>query len=274
MSDEYLTDDEQLERAKQLAREYGPWTVGAIVVGLALAYGWRYYQGRQDQIAMSAAAQFDAMSAAAQANDGAKARAIAQVLIHDYPTTPYADQAQLTLARLSVDERQDAAAVGPLTEVMERSKDSELRRIARLRLARVEIDQGKPDDALKTLSDATGAFDASYHEVRGDAYYAKQDLAKAAEEYRAALAGAAAGGGLNPTLLALKIADLGVSEKGPTAGPVAPPPTGAATAAGSPAPAANPATPAAATAPPAPVAPAVPPSSAKTASDSSNKAKP
>jgi predicted negative regulator of RcsB-dependent stress response len=35
---------------------------------------------------------------------------------------------------------------------MTHSKDSELRQIARLRLARVLIDQGKPDDAIKTLA--------------------------------------------------------------------------------------------------------------------------
>jgi predicted negative regulator of RcsB-dependent stress response len=281
MTEEYLTDDEQLERAKQLAREYGPWTVGAIVIGLTLAYGWRYYQGHQDQIAMNAAAQFDAMSAAVQVNDGAKAREIAQALIKGYPATPYADQAQLTLARLSVDAGQDAAAVGPLTEVMERSKDSELRRIARLRLARVQIDEGKPDDALKTLADATGAFDGTYHEVRGDAYYAKQDLAKAAEEYRAALVeSGASGGGMNSALLALKIADLGVPAKSPAAGQATPPAAGptAAPAASAVAPPAPPATgataPASAASPTTPASPAAPPAAPKTASDSSNKAKP
>ena len=49
------------------------------------------------------------------------------------------------------------------------------------------IDQGKPDDALKTLSDEPGAFAARYHEVRGDAYYAKKDLLRASTEYTAAL---------------------------------------------------------------------------------------
>jgi predicted negative regulator of RcsB-dependent stress response len=265
MVEEYLTDDEQLEHAKRLAREYGPWTVGAIVIGLALAYGWRYYQGRQDQIGMSAAAQFDAMSGAIQANNAAKAREIGQALIKDYPTTPYADQAQLALARLSVDEGQDAAAVGPLTEVMEHSKDDELRRIARLRLARVEIDQGKPDEALKTLADSTGAFDASYHEVRGDAYYAKNDRTKASEEYRAALGEAGASGGMSSAMLALKIADLGVPEKKPdaAAGQAAP----GSTPAGQP-----PSAPAASSTAPASTPAASP--TPKTASDSSNKAKP
>jgi predicted negative regulator of RcsB-dependent stress response len=226
MTDEYLTDDEQLERAKQLAREYGPWTVGAIVIGLGLAYGWRHYQAHQDAVAMNASAQFLDLANAAQANNTAKARQLAESLIKDYPRSPYADQAQLTLARLSIDEGQDAAAVGPLTEVMERSKDTELRHIARLRLARVQIDQGKPDDALKTLSDVPGAFDASYHEVRGDAYYAKHDSTKAAEEYKAALVEGGAAGGMNSALLALKIADLGVPAKPPGAASAAatPPP--------------------------------------------------
>ena len=59
---------------------------------------------------------------------------------------------------------------------MDNSKDTELRHIARLRLARVLIDQGKPDDALKTLSDAPGAFAARYHEVRGDALLCEEGL--------------------------------------------------------------------------------------------------
>jgi hypothetical protein len=107
---------------------------------------------------------------------------------------------------------------------MEHSADSELRHVARLRLARVQIDQQKPDEALKTLSDDPGAFAAAYHEVRGDAYYAKKDLTQAAEQYKAALAAGSAKS-MDSALLALKIADLGVPQT-PPAPPA--PPTGAA----------------------------------------------
>ena len=32
MAEEYLTDDEQLEHVKRVVAEYGPWTVGAVVL--------------------------------------------------------------------------------------------------------------------------------------------------------------------------------------------------------------------------------------------------
>ncbi|HTV98203.1 MAG TPA: tetratricopeptide repeat protein [Steroidobacteraceae bacterium] len=223
MAEDYLTDDEELEHVKQVLLEYGPWTIGAVVVGLCIAFGYRYYQSHLNERGMSASTQFADMSAAVQGNDAAKARQIGDGLIKRYPGSPYADQAQLTLARLAVDEGQDAGAVGPLTEVIEHSKDEELKHIARLRLARVQIDQGKPDEALSTLSDPPGAFGARYHEVRGDAYYAKKDLARAAEEYKAAL-GEGGAESMDSALLALKLADLGLPPATAAATPGAPAP--------------------------------------------------
>jgi predicted negative regulator of RcsB-dependent stress response len=208
MTEEYLTDDEQLEHVKQLAAEYGPWMIGAVVMAMIFVFGWRYYEGHRNERALQAAGQFGEMSAAIQHNDRAKARQIAAGLIKDYAKTPYADQAKLTLARLAVDDGQDTQAIAPLSEVMNNSQDAELRHIARLRLARVLIDEGKPDDALKTLDDAPGAFAARYHEVRGDAFVAKKDLSQAAAEYKAAL-GESSLNNMDSALLELKIADLG-----------------------------------------------------------------
>src|SRR5271166_6397364 len=151
------------------------------------------------------------MTAAVDKNDRSSARRIADAIIQTYSGSPYADQAQLTLARLFVDEGKIADAAGPLTLVMTGSKDSELKNIARLRLARIQIDQGKPDDAIQTLAGADSAsFAARYHDVRGDALLAKKDTSGAAAEYRAAL-GASDPQNTDAALLQLKIADLGVS---------------------------------------------------------------
>jgi len=217
MTEEYLTDDEQLERLKRIIAENWLWVVAGVVLGAALIFGYRYYVSYRDDRGLRAAMRFDDLSAAMQANDAAKTRQVADGLIADFPASPYADQARLVLAKLGVDSGKPADAEAPLREVMDHSKDTELRHIARLRLARVLIDQDKPDDAIGVLAgDTPGTFAGLYHEVRADAFYAKKDSKDALIEYRAALD--SGGGGADAALLQLKIADLGAS-------PVPAPPT-------------------------------------------------
>lgn len=211
MTEDYLTDDEQLEVVKKFTKEYGTWVIGGVVLGVALLLGWRYYQNAQNTQALSAAGKFDEMTAAIEASDFAKSRALADGIIQGFPNSPYSDQAHLALAGMAVDGGKSADAVAPLTLVMNNSKDADLRQIARLRLARVLIDQGRPDDAIKTLAEGTpGSFAGRYHEVRGDALNAKKDAAGALTEYKAALNASDSGDG---ALLELKIADLGSNEK-------------------------------------------------------------
>jgi predicted negative regulator of RcsB-dependent stress response len=152
------------------------------------------------------------MAMALQLNDAKRSQQIAEGLVKNFPDSPYADQAQLAIARIDVDGGRSADAVAPLSDVMNKSKDSELRQIARLRLARVLIDQGKPDDAIKLLGEGTpGSFAGRYHEVRGDALHAKKDIPGAVKEYTAALDAGAAGA--DGAMLELKLADLASNEK-------------------------------------------------------------
>jgi predicted negative regulator of RcsB-dependent stress response len=208
MTEDYLTDDEQLEVVKRWIVDNGLWVLAGIVIGVAGLLGYRYVDNSRNDRALRASLEFSQMTEALEHNDPAKSRQIAAGLLKDFPHSPYADQAELTLARLSIDAGELASAVAPLTQVMNESKDSELKRIARLRLARVLIALAKPDEAIKTLAeDSPGAFAALYHEVRGDAFYAKNDFKSAVTEYQAALAGGDAGG-VDSSLLQLKIADL------------------------------------------------------------------
>jgi predicted negative regulator of RcsB-dependent stress response len=213
MAEEYLTDDEQLEAVKRAFTEYAPWILGGVVLGVGGYFGFQYYRSHQNEVALKAAAQFAQMTQALQTDDDAKrSLQIADTLIKDYPGSPYADQAQLTVARIDIDSGKSADAVAPLTQVMNNSKDSELKQIARLRLARVLIDQGKPDDAIKLLAAGQpGSFAGRYHEVHGDALYAKKDLTGAITEYTAALG--TTDGGPDAAMLQLKLADLASNEK-------------------------------------------------------------
>jgi predicted negative regulator of RcsB-dependent stress response len=139
-------------------------------------------------------------------------------LERDDPGSPYTDQAKLLAARVYVDDNDLDRAAAELAALVEHSKDRDLAMVARLRLARVQIAQGKADSALATLGTADpGAFAARLHEVRGDAWYAKGDKSAALTEYRSARAASEAGAA---ALLDLKIADL-------AAGPAAPAPAAA-----------------------------------------------
>jgi predicted negative regulator of RcsB-dependent stress response len=112
-------------------------------------------------------------------------------------------------ARVYVDGGDLDKAATELQAVTDHSKDNALALIARLRLARVEIAQKKPDAALATLNGLkAGAFEPRYHEVLGDAYYAKGDKANALKEYLSAKVGDMAGSALDTQGLDLKIDDL------------------------------------------------------------------
>jgi predicted negative regulator of RcsB-dependent stress response len=109
----------------------------------------------------------------------------------DSATSPYADQADLALARAAIESRKLDDAAQRLKSVADGSKDPELRVAARTRLARVLIEQGKFDESLALLDAASaGAFAALYHDIRGDAFAGKGDPAAARREYDAALAAA------------------------------------------------------------------------------------
>ena len=201
--EEYLSEKEQWEWIKAQVRENGPAVILAIAVVAAAVSGWRWWQGHLDAGRLEAGAKYTQMVQALDGGDRSRALALFGELQREYAASPYTDQARLLAARLYVLGGELDRAAAELAPVAENSKDRDLALVARLRLARVQIAQGKADGALATLSAAPpGAFGARYHEVRGDAYYAKGDKAAALKEYRSAQTAA------SDSLLTLKIADL------------------------------------------------------------------
>ena len=81
-------------------------------------------------------------------NQRDEAASQAKALRERRPDSPYADQAELALARAALERRDFDDAAGLLRGVADRSKDTELRQTSRIRLARVLIEQGKHDEAL------------------------------------------------------------------------------------------------------------------------------
>jgi predicted negative regulator of RcsB-dependent stress response len=189
MVDELLSDDERAEALREWWRDNWAWILGGVLLGVALLIGWHYWGVYRDQRAEQASTLFHDVETAAQAQDLTKTQAALDKLIADYASTPYAQQGRLLVAKLNVDAGKFAEAEMLLRAVAADSKDEDLGKIATLRLARIQIQQGKHDDAVKLLEPlTTGGFAAQAREIRGDALFAKGDTEGARAEYAAALA--------------------------------------------------------------------------------------
>ena len=217
MDDYLLNEREQWEALKRWVRENGP----AIVLGVAVAAlglgGYRWWQARENNADLAAGTMYVQMENAFAQGNRTQAFILLGDLERQYPSSPYADQAKLASAKAFVEDGELDRAADELRDVMEHSGDSILRLIARQRLARVQIAQHQPSQALATLKGAhPGALSPQYAEARGDAYYAMGDKAAALAQYRLAQA-TDAGGETDTGLLDLKISDLAADVATPAA---------------------------------------------------------
>lgn len=188
---EDLTDNEREEQLRRWWSENWLWILGGIAVGLALLWGWQYWQKSRLIAAQQQQAAYEGELQSLGRHQFDQAAAQAKTLRDQNPSSPYADQADLALARAAIEDRKLDVAVTHLKAVADGSKDTELRSIARTRLARVLIEQGKHDESLALLDTASaGSYLALYHDIRGDAFAAKGDPAAARREYDSALSAA------------------------------------------------------------------------------------
>jgi predicted negative regulator of RcsB-dependent stress response len=215
--DDYLSEKEQWEWLKTQLKVSGPWIVAGVAAGALVLGGWRWWQGRADELASQASVQARQIAEAFERRDRARALQLIDALQREQPKSPYLDQSNLIAARAFVEAGELDKAAARLKSVMESTPDHALSLVARERLARVQIAQNAPDAALATLAAVDpGSFAARYHEVRADAFEVKKDFASALKEYRAAR-DADAAGTVDPESLDLKISDLVADEHAPRA---------------------------------------------------------
>lgn len=206
---EDLTDNEREEQLRQWWSENWLWILGGIALGLAMLWGWQYWQRMKADQAQHELAGYQSVLTSLGQDKFDQAVVEAKTLRDAQPGSPYADQSDLVLARAAVEKRDFEAAAQHLRTVMDGSKDPELRAVARARLARVMVEQAKYDDAVALLDPAgAGSYAALYHELRGDAYAGKGDSAAARREYDEALAAPVEDTGLDRDYIELKLEAL------------------------------------------------------------------
>jgi predicted negative regulator of RcsB-dependent stress response len=160
-------------------------TVVAALLVVGGIRGWYYYRNTQ---AASALTLFDQMQRAERASDQKKVRDIAAQIVDKYASTQYATLASLAAAKSNFDTGDLPAAKTQLQWVIDNGKEAEARDVARLRLARVLLDEKNPAEALKLLETKHGdSFAGLYADVKGDALLAGGKRAEAHAAYQVAL---------------------------------------------------------------------------------------
>jgi predicted negative regulator of RcsB-dependent stress response len=185
----HFAQDDETEKLKQWWKRNGTGIVAGIVIGVGGVsgiQGWRMYQDYQ---AEQASMFYQRMLVAVAKEDSETVVRAADTLVASHSESGYADIARLMLARLAADAGDHGQAETALEDLLAVTKDPAMAHTARIRLAVLALQAGKPD-RIKTLAaeGSNGGFASQYQELLGDALAELGDWEQAQQAYQAALA--------------------------------------------------------------------------------------
>ncbi len=202
----YETDQEQMEAMKKWFKDNGKWILTAILIGLAISFGWHTWQQQKLQGNEQASSLYEQLLSANEQNNPQAIQQMTEEMIKRYPKTEYATLASFIATKAFIYENKFAEALAKLQWIIDHTTSSSLRQIARLRMARVQLSQNQIDEAQKTIQVVNDPiFQPAIDEIQGDIYNAKKDSAKARQYYQSAQSGYAAILG-EDVLLSIKLA--------------------------------------------------------------------
>ncbi|MGH8489394.1 MAG: YfgM family protein [Gammaproteobacteria bacterium] len=210
--DPYASEKEQIELIKDWWKRNGMPIIGGLCIGLGAIYGWRAWQSQVNTRASEASTAYEELLTHVAGHRSESASRAAHRLVESHQDSQYAVFAALMLARLAVEAGDVAKATDDLQWVLDHAGKTELERIARLRLARLYLEEGKGAQAASVLEGQGGAADSVLHkETEGDVLLAQGKIEAARKAYREALAAAGAAGS-DPSFVQMKLDEIGEAE--------------------------------------------------------------
>ncbi|OSI09821.1 YfgM family protein [Neisseria zoodegmatis] len=185
----HIQDQEELENFKYFWKSWGRWLFGALVLAALVYLAYILYQGHQLDKRQEAAGILIKIAEKEQSSaDSKEAQADLQNLQQNYSDSLAAAQATLMAAASAFEKGNYDVATGHLNWVLKHQKSAPVQALAAQRLAVVQLQQGKYDEALATLNTTVdGAFEPLMTETKGDVYAAQGKNKEALQMYEQTL---------------------------------------------------------------------------------------
>lgn len=187
----YHTENEQVEALRRFLIKNGKFLLLLLLVVIVALAGWKYWQHQQQRTHRLTSEQFQkvwaTLPASADANTALDLKqADAFIAAND---NYYGAMTQLKTAALQAQKGDYAAAETTLRQALPRINHPALQALVNLRLARLQLQQHQPDQALQTLATINvKGWALTVADLRGDALLQKGDVKGAREAWRNGLA--------------------------------------------------------------------------------------
>ena len=195
------SEEEQVDKLKKWWDSNGKQIIAGAVLGLAGIFGWNYYVDYQDSQALNARALY-----LSYASDSANVSAYDQ-LIKDHPSSSYADQATLLMAKYLFEAENYSLALDALKPLMSR-ENSVIASTAALRSASLYLELGQHQEALAVLNmENANEFSGLFYNLAGDVYLDLGNNEEARNSYALAIENITDNSSLSQ-LIQIKLDDL------------------------------------------------------------------
>ena len=195
------SEEEQVDKLKKWWDSNGKQIIAGAVLGLAGIFGWNYYVDYQDSQALNARALY-----LSYASDSANVGAYDK-LIKDHPSSSYADQATLLMAKYLFEAENYSLALDALKPLMSR-ENSVIASTAALRSASLYFELGQHQEALAVLNmDNANEFSGLFYNLAGDVYLDLGNNEEARNSYALAIENITDNSSLSQ-LIQIKLDDL------------------------------------------------------------------
>ncbi|MDF7680400.1 YfgM family protein [Enterobacteriaceae bacterium ESL0689] len=170
----YNNEHDQIEALKYFFIDNGKALAIGAIIGIAALVGWRYWSTYQQDSAREASLAYEKVTSAL-ASDKPEAVKMASQFVADNKNS-YGAFASLKLAQYFGDKNDWQNAEKQLQQGLAAVSDDNLHAIIAIRLARVQQQLKKADDAQKTLDSIKSAgWEARVADLRGDILLNKGD---------------------------------------------------------------------------------------------------